>query len=59
MIMGHGSSTENLISVLSIGVIFLIRKFAFVHSFGSSLPDGAPAPDMDKPNSHESDETFA
>lgn len=59
MIMGHGSSTENLISVLSIGLIFLIRKFAFVHSFGSSLPDGAPAPDMDKPNSHESDETFA
>lgn len=59
MIMGHGSSTENLISVLSIGVIFLIRKFSFVHSFGSSLPDGAPAPDMDKPNSHESDETFA
>lgn len=59
MIMGHGSSTENLISVLSIGVIFLIRKFFFVHSFGSSLPDGAPAPDMDKPNSHESDETFA
>ena len=59
MIMGHGSSVENLISVLSIGVIFLIRKFAFVHSFGSSLPDGAPAPDMDKPNSHESDETFA
>ena len=59
MIMGHGSSVENLISVLSIGVIFLIRKFSFVHSFGSSLPDGAPAPDMDKPNSHESDETFA
>ena len=59
MIMGHGSSIENLISVLSIGVIFLIRKFFFVHSFGSSLPDGAPAPDMDKPNSHESDETFA
>ena len=59
MIMGHGSSAENLISVLSIGVIFLIRKFAFVQSFGSTLPDGAPAPDVPAAHTHENDETFA
>lgn len=58
MILGHGTATENLISVISIGLIFLIRKFVFVPSFGSSMPDGHKAPDMVEYNHHDSDETF-
>lgn len=58
MILGHESAFESLISVASIGLIFLIRRFAFVPSFGSTMPDGNPAPDTD-PNPHKGDETFA
>lgn len=58
MILGHGSATENLISVASIGLIFLIRKFVFVPSFGSTMPDGQTAPDLVESNHHDSDETF-
>ena len=59
MILDHSSPLGNLISVVSIGVIFLIRRFIFVPSFGSTMPDGTPAPDLGKPNTHENDETFA
>lgn len=59
MILDHSSPLGNLISVVSIGVIFLIRRFIFVPSFGSAMPDGTPAPDLGKPNTHENDETFA
>lgn len=59
MILDHSSPLGNLISVVSIGVIFLIRRFIFVPSFGSVMPDGTPAPDLGKPNTHENDETFA
>lgn len=58
MILGHGTAAENLISVASIGIIFLIRKFVFVPSFGSTMPDGHTAPDMLQSNNHDSDETF-
>lgn len=58
MILGHGTAVENLISVVSIGIIFLIRKFVFVPSFGSTMPDGHTAPDLIKNNDHDSDETF-
>ena len=58
MILGHGSAVDDLISVISIGLIFLIRKFVFVPSFGSSMPDGQKAPDMVECNHHDSDETF-
>ena len=58
MILDHSSPLGNLISVVSIGVIFLIRRFVFVPSFGSTMPDGQPAPDTE-PNPHEGDETFA
>ncbi len=58
MILGHGSAVENLISVASIGLIFLIRKFVFVPSFGSTMPDGHTAPDLVDSNHHDSDETF-
>ena len=59
MILDHSSPLGNLISVVSIGLIFLIRRFIFVPSFGSAMPDGTPAPDLGKPNTHENDETFA
>lgn len=38
MILGHGSTMDNLLGVFSIGLIFVIRKFLFVPSFGSSRP---------------------
>lgn len=58
MILGHGTAVENLISVASIGIIFLIRKFVFVPSFGSTMPDGHTAPDLLQSNDHDNDETF-
>ena len=58
MILGHASAVENLISVASIGLIFLIRKFVFVPSFGSTMPDGHTAPDLAESNNHDGDETF-
>ncbi len=38
MILGHGTTAENLLGVMAIGLIFVIRKFLFVPSFGSSVP---------------------
>lgn len=46
MVVGHSSAVESLISVAAIAVIFIIRKFCFVSSFGANLPDGTPAPDL-------------
>jgi len=46
MVVGHESAMENLLSVCSIAVIFLVRKFWFVPSFGAHLPGGKPAPDL-------------
>ena len=46
MIVGHESAVENLLSVVAIGLIFAVRKYFFVPSFGSTLPGGKPAPDL-------------
>ena len=46
MILGHGTAAENLLGVVAIGLIFVIRKFLFVPSFGATLPDGEPAQDL-------------
>ena len=46
MILGHGSAVENLLGVAAIGLIFVIRKFLFVPSFGATLPGGEPAWDL-------------
>ena len=46
MILGHGSAIENLLGVAAIGLIFIIRKFLFVPSFGSTMPDGQLAYDL-------------
>ena len=57
MILGHGTAVENLIGVASIALIFVIRKFFFVPSFGATLPSGEPAPDM-KNQQDDPDEIF-
>lgn len=46
MILGHGTAIENLLGVASIGLIFVIRKFCFVPSFGATLPGGEVAEDV-------------
>ena len=45
---GHGAALDNLFSVASIAVIFLVRKFAFSPSFGEEIaspPEQASAGD--------------
>lgn len=46
MILGHGSAVENLLGVALIGLIFVIRKFCFVPSFGANMPGGKVAEDV-------------
>ena len=46
MILGHGTAIESLVGVASIGLIFVIRKFFFVPSFGATLPGGEMAEDV-------------
>lgn len=46
MIVGHDDAVQNLLSVMAIGAIFVIRKFAFVPTFGATMPSGQPAPDL-------------
>ena len=46
MIVGHEDAVQNLVSVGAIALIFIIRKYFFVPSFGHKLPGGQPAPDL-------------
>ena len=46
LVVGHDSALENLLSVGAIALIFIVRKFFFVPTFGAHLPDGHPAPDL-------------
>ena len=46
MIVGHEDAVQNLVSVGAIALIFIIRKYFFVPSFGRKLPGGQPAPDI-------------
>ena len=46
MIVGHEDAVQNLVSVGAIALIFIIRKYCFVPSFGHKLPGGQPAPDI-------------
>ena len=55
MIVGHEDALQNLVSVIAIAMIFIIRRFFFVPSFGQKLPGGEPAPDI--ANLYESDNT--
>ena len=45
MIVGHEDAVQNLVSVGAIALIFIIRKFFFVPSFGQTLPGGVPIPE--------------
>ena len=47
MIVGHEDAVQNLVSVGAIALIFIIRKFFFVPSFGHKMPGGQIAPDME------------
>ena len=55
MIVGHEDALQNLVSVIAIAMIFIIRRYFFVPSFGQKLPGGEPAPDI--ANLYESDNT--
>ena len=46
MIVGHEDAVQNLVSVGAIALIFIIRKYFFVPSFGHKLPGGQPATDI-------------
>lgn len=46
MIVGHEDAVQNLVSVAAIALIFIIRRFFFVPSFGQKLPGGQIAPDV-------------
>ena len=46
MIVGHEDAVQNLVSVGAIALIFVIRKFFFVPSFGHKMPGGDLAPDI-------------
>ena len=46
MIVGHEDAVQNLVSVGAIALIFIIRKYFFVPSFGQKLPGGDTAPDL-------------
>ena len=46
MIVGHEDAVQNLVSVGAIALIFIIRKYFFVPSFGHKMPGGKIAPDM-------------
>ena len=41
MVVEHTSPLDNLIGIVTIALIFAIRKFLFVPSFGEHLPDHA------------------
>ena len=46
MIVGHEDAVQNLVSVGAIALIFIIRKFFFVPSFGHKMPGGDLAADI-------------
>ena len=48
MIVGHEDAVQNLVSVGAIALIFIIRKYFFVPSFGHKIPGGEIAPDMEQ-----------
>ena len=48
MIVGHEDAVQNLVSVVAIALIFIIRKYFFVPSFGHKMPGGKIAPDMEQ-----------
>ena len=59
MIVGHEDAVQNLVSVVAIALIFIIRKYFFVPSFGHKMPGGKIAPDLSPSQSGIPSEEFA
>lgn len=43
LVIGHMAPFENLLGIIAIAIIFIIRRFLFVPSFGAPLPANNPA----------------
>ncbi len=54
LLVGHGAALDNLFSVASIALIFVVRKFAFSPSFGEEvrLPKPEPETEPEQETSH-------
>lgn len=57
MIVGHEDAVQNLVSVGAIALIFVIRKYFFVPSFGHKMPGGGTAPDMEQQEKPQAERT--
>ena len=57
LVVGHDSALENLLSVGAIALIFIIRKYFFVPSFGHKMPGGGTAPDMEQQEKQQAEQT--
>ena len=57
MIVGHEDAVQNLVSVGAIALIFVIRKYFFVPSFGHKMPGGGTAPDMEQQEKQQAEHT--
>lgn len=42
LVIGHMTPAENLMGIIAIAIIFIIRRFLFVPSFGAHPPANAP-----------------
>lgn len=43
LVIGHMTPAENLMGIIAIAIIFIIRRFLFVPSFGAHLPANTPS----------------
>ena len=57
MIVGHEDAVQNLVSVGAIALIFVIRKYFFVPSFGHKMPGGGTAPDIEQQEKQQEKQT--
>ncbi|WP_294715933.1 transporter [uncultured Gemmiger sp.] len=57
MIVGHEDAVQNLVSVGAIALIFVIRKYFFVPSFGHKMPGGGTAPDIEQQEKQQAEHT--
>lgn len=57
MIVGHEDAVQNLVSVGAIALIFVIRKYFFVPSFGHKMPGGSTAPDIEQQEKQQAERT--
>lgn len=50
MVIEHTSPVGNLITIVTVAIIFAIRKFLFVPSFGAHAPNGEESSAFDEPS---------